>query len=151
MPQDRSARRLELLTSWKEIANFLGKGVRTVQRWEATLGLPVIRPADNRSGIVMARPDDLEAWVASGRQRFLRGTNGGQQLENATRTTFTECMRELHRCHSEAKTLCDQVDAARQMLQHEIERLRLLYQEWDAMRCRLPNDELPPIPASKVN
>ena len=24
----------ELLTSWKEIASYLGKGVRTVQRWE---------------------------------------------------------------------------------------------------------------------
>ena len=68
MPHTPSERRLGLLTSWKEIANFLGKGVRTVQRWEATLGLPVIRPSDSRSGIVMAHPAELEAWVVNRRR-----------------------------------------------------------------------------------
>jgi hypothetical protein len=29
------------LTSWKEIGQYLGKGVRTVQRWEQQMGLPV--------------------------------------------------------------------------------------------------------------
>ena len=31
----------KVFSSWKEIAAYLGKGVRTVQRWEAVLGLPV--------------------------------------------------------------------------------------------------------------
>ena len=31
------------LNGWKEIAAFLGKGVRTVQRWEREQGLPVHR------------------------------------------------------------------------------------------------------------
>jgi hypothetical protein len=30
-----------LLNGWKEIAGFFGRGVRTVQRWEQQLGLPV--------------------------------------------------------------------------------------------------------------
>jgi len=30
-----------VLDSWKEIAVFLRRGVRTVQRWEKTEGLPV--------------------------------------------------------------------------------------------------------------
>jgi hypothetical protein len=140
MRQTPSSTRLELLTSWKEIANFLGKGVRTVQRWEATLGLPVMRPADNRAGIVMARPSDLEAWVLNGRQHSHRNANDGQQMESAARITLAECVRELHRCHSEAKSLCDQVDATRQLLQHEIERLRLLYQEWVAIRVGVPRE-----------
>ena len=143
MPQTHSADRLELLTSWKEIANFLGKGVRTVQRWEVTLGLPVIRPADNGSGIVMARPDDLEAWVLNGRQPFRRKTNGNGLLDAAARTTLSECVRELHRCHTEARALCDQVSVARDVLQHEIDRLRLLCQEWQAMRTYLAADERP--------
>ncbi len=29
------------LNGWKEIAAHFGKGVRTVQRWEKALGLPV--------------------------------------------------------------------------------------------------------------
>jgi hypothetical protein len=31
------------LTNWKEIAQYLDKGIRTVQRWEQQMGLPVRR------------------------------------------------------------------------------------------------------------
>ena len=34
------------LTSWKEIAQHLSKGVRTVQLWEKQIGLPVHRPQE---------------------------------------------------------------------------------------------------------
>jgi len=50
------------LTSWKEIAAYLGKGVRTVQRWEQRLGLPVRRPSPD-SHIIFALPSELDAWV----------------------------------------------------------------------------------------
>ncbi len=52
-----------ILGSWKEIAAYLGKGVRTVQRWEQTLGLPVRRPrGGNRQGVV-ALPSEIDCWV----------------------------------------------------------------------------------------
>jgi len=54
-----------MLTSWKEIARFVGKSVRTVQRWERMLGLPVHRPERNLSGIVLADPAELETWMRS--------------------------------------------------------------------------------------
>src|SRR5262249_9174396 len=139
-----------LLTSWKEIASFLGKGVRTVQRWEATLGLPVIRPADGRSGIVMARTDDLEAWVLKGRHSPHLNTDGWQQRNGQVRATFSECVRELHRYNTEVKTLCDKVEATRQTLQHEIERLRFLYLQWDTIRDQVLSKE-DPLADSKVN
>lgn len=53
----------ELLTSWKEIACYLGKGVRTVQRWEQQFGLPVRRPNEKAKGIVHATREDLDAWL----------------------------------------------------------------------------------------
>jgi hypothetical protein len=52
----------EVLGSWKEIAAYLGKGVRTVQRWETELALPVHRPLKARRGIVMAFPRELDKW-----------------------------------------------------------------------------------------
>ena len=52
-----------IFSSWKEIANYLGKGVRTVQRWEQQLGLPVHRPSRGGKGIVIAYSDELEIWV----------------------------------------------------------------------------------------
>lgn len=52
-----------ILTCWKDIANFFGKGIRTVQRWEE-LGLPVYRPDHDRKTI-FAYPDELRAWALS--------------------------------------------------------------------------------------
>ena len=51
-----------MLSSWKEIAHFFGKGVRTVQRWEKTLDLPIHRPPGAPSNVVLARTSDLEEW-----------------------------------------------------------------------------------------
>jgi hypothetical protein len=51
------------LTSWKEIGHHLGKGVRTVQRWELEDGLPVRRPENPRRRAVVAFPEELDAWV----------------------------------------------------------------------------------------
>lgn len=52
-----------VLSSWKEIASYLGKGVRTVQRWERELGLPVRRPKPNEKQIVLAFPQEIDAWL----------------------------------------------------------------------------------------
>ena len=59
-----SAARAAVLTSWKEIARYMGKGVRTVQRWEMDFGLPVRRPQGSNKKAILARPSDLDAWVA---------------------------------------------------------------------------------------
>ena len=56
----------KMLSSWKEIAHFFGKGVRTVQRWEKTLNLPIRRPPGAPSNVVLARTSDLEAWMHRG-------------------------------------------------------------------------------------
>lgn len=55
--------RRDILSGWKEIANHLGKGVRTVQRYEREFGLPIRRPAGKWSGSVIATTDELDSWV----------------------------------------------------------------------------------------
>lgn len=55
---------IAVLTSWKEIARYMGKGVRTVQRWEQDFGLPVRRPIGSDKKAVLARPRDLDLWLA---------------------------------------------------------------------------------------
>lgn len=52
-----------VLGSWKEIANYLGKGVRTVQRWERQSSLPVHRPSGSTKGVVLAFPNELDRWA----------------------------------------------------------------------------------------
>jgi len=50
------------LDSWKEIASYLRKGVRTVQRWERSDGLPVRRLGQERQGSVFAYKSELDTW-----------------------------------------------------------------------------------------
>ena len=53
------------LESWKEIATYLKRDVRTVKRWEKAEGLPVHRQMHQARGSVFAYPSELEAWKAS--------------------------------------------------------------------------------------
>jgi len=57
------------LDSWKEIAAFLRRGVRTVQRWEATEGLPVHRHQHAKLGSVYALKSEVAAWWESRQAR----------------------------------------------------------------------------------
>jgi TolB-like protein/Tfp pilus assembly protein PilF len=50
------------LDSWKEIAAYLRKEVRTVQRWEKSSDLPVRRLTHGKLGTVFAYKSDLDAW-----------------------------------------------------------------------------------------
>jgi DNA-binding transcriptional regulator YiaG len=56
--EDRS----DLLDSWKEIAFYLGRTVRTVQRWERLEHLPVRRHRHQRSGTVFAFKHEIDEW-----------------------------------------------------------------------------------------
>jgi hypothetical protein len=53
-----------LLNGWKDIADYLHCGVRTVQRWEQ-LGLPVIRLRPGRRGSVIAHSESVDSWIES--------------------------------------------------------------------------------------
>jgi TolB-like protein len=54
-PEDR-------LDSWKEIAAYLRRGVRTVRRWERDEGLPVHRHVHNVLGSVYADKSEIDRW-----------------------------------------------------------------------------------------
>src|SRR5512144_509049 len=59
-PQDR-------LESWKEIAAYLHRDIRTVQRWELFEGLPIHRHMHLKRGSVYAFREELETWWANRR------------------------------------------------------------------------------------
>jgi TolB-like protein len=62
----------EFLDSWKGVAAYLGRDVRTVQRWEKTEGLPVRRHKHRKLATVYAIKSELDSW-RKGRE-FLRGS-----------------------------------------------------------------------------
>jgi TolB-like protein/Flp pilus assembly protein TadD len=64
------------LDSWKEIASFLKRGVRTVQRWEAQEGLPVHRHHHRKLGSVYALRHEVSSWWESRGRTLEPGTVG---------------------------------------------------------------------------
>lgn len=57
--------RSDALQSWKEIAAYLKRGVRTAQRWERCAGLPVRRPRAGDRSPVFAFPSEIDQWMHS--------------------------------------------------------------------------------------
>jgi hypothetical protein len=56
----------QIFSGWKEIANYLRRGVRTIQRYELEQGLPVHRPIRKSKGFVVATKAELDGWVTAG-------------------------------------------------------------------------------------
>jgi hypothetical protein len=53
-----------ILNGWKQISSHIDRGVRTAQRWEVLLGMPVHRPALKDRSAVIAFSDELESWLS---------------------------------------------------------------------------------------
>lgn len=86
----------KMLSSWKEIAHFFGKGVRTVQRWEKTLDLPIRRPPGAPSNVVLARTSDLEEWMhrsVAAREAVAAHDTKADDLQNAISDLEVEVRR----------------------------------------------------------
>ncbi len=53
----------ERLEGWKQIAAYVKRDVRTVQRWESTEHFPVRRQMHRKLGSVLAFKDELDRWM----------------------------------------------------------------------------------------
>ena len=69
----------DILNSWKEVAGYVGRGVRTVQRWEAELGFPVRRPRGKNRSAVIALKHEIDLWL-----RTPRGDEIQQKFQELT-------------------------------------------------------------------
>jgi hypothetical protein len=63
-----------LLNSWKEIATYLGRGVRTAQRWER-YGLPVRRLAPGPRASVIADAHEIDTWIQSAKSHGFKAAD----------------------------------------------------------------------------
>jgi len=109
--------KLEIISGWKDIATYLQKGVRTVQRYEREIGLPVRRPAGKSAGSVMATKAELDGWIAASpiREAFRlpeTSMNNASPLRE-----FGEHVKELHRLREETAELRTAIRASLEMLQ----------------------------------
>ena len=73
MPENHANGRLD---SWKDIATYLARDVRTVSRWEKIKGLPVHRIPGGQRHAVFAYREELEAWMNPQQQKRVTGFAG---------------------------------------------------------------------------
>jgi hypothetical protein len=65
-PPLRTPQSEDRLDSWKEIAAYLKRDVRTVQRWRSGEEMPVHRHLHDRIGSGYAFRADMDAWMSAG-------------------------------------------------------------------------------------
>jgi hypothetical protein len=144
----------EMLNGWKDIANYMGKGVRTVQRYERDLGLPVRRVSGHPSSAVIATKSDLDSWVRSSAtaqesiNRSQNAINSAQESRNVSQDSFNKEARSVadYLVSEIAKGLRGQTELQAQMteLRKELrisvskirENLLKLHQQVNEMRQR---------------
>src|SRR5436305_6141623 len=73
------------LESWGEIASYLRREIRTVQRWETYQCLPIRRLKIGKSGPVYAYRSELDKWF---RERQPAAENGDGEEEKSTNGEF---------------------------------------------------------------
>jgi len=88
------------LSGWKDIANYLGKGVRTVQRYEQALRLPVRRPLGQTGASVIASPLELDAWVTKRAMKPQQAALNSQNVDD-----LRKGISEMHRLCAEGYDL----------------------------------------------
>lgn len=111
----------ELLSGWKDIATYLKKGVRTVQRYERDFGLPVRRPAGIARGSVLATKAELDAWVSARpiRSKF-RLARGLPKTSGATFSEIQTSLKNMRRLRIEMLELSAELQMSIQTLNRSL-------------------------------
>lgn len=60
----------KVLSGWKDIANYLQRGVRTVQRYERERALPIRRLSPKLKDSVIAKKTELDSWLSASHFRI---------------------------------------------------------------------------------
>ena len=96
-----------VLHSWKEISNYTGRGVRTIQRYEVQFGFPIHRPAGSPRSAVLAFSDEIDQWLAGSPTRV---------FQVATTKSHTEQLERMHSVWQKAKLGSERVQSMTERL-----------------------------------
>ena len=92
-----------VLNSWKEIAGYTGRGIRTLQRWEQELGFPVRRPRGKHRSAVIAIKKEIDLWM-----RTSHGGEAEHKVHHITYENHVRLLNNAHVLHAQVATLISQ-------------------------------------------
>jgi hypothetical protein len=121
---NKKGERPKFLAGWKEIAGYLGKGVRTVQRYEREMSLPVRRPAGKSRAAVVATRAELDAWVAASPYRYAFSLPRPASNNEAFTANIKRGVKEMHRLRVQMFDLREEVKRTVIILQESIQEVR---------------------------
>ena len=130
----QAAEKPQMLNSWKEIASFLDRGVRTVQRWEQELQLPVHRIGKGKRSPVYALVPELKFWIATSGINSVSQRRAGEKTLTLVRQNSDSPLEVSHRLMSQSLELVRAVAEASVRQQRQAEILRKHLQQ---MKSRL--------------
>jgi len=118
--QNEPERHSEVLNSWTEIAVYLGRGVRTAQRWERELQLPVRRPRERSRSAVIAFRSELDRWLLA------VDTNGGLQSQTKIRFRNSQSLsKDCFGCRLKSRQSKIKSTTSKSMFQRPQKQVRL--------------------------
>src|SRR5437868_12815188 len=95
MQNGQSSSNNRVLHSWKEIASYTGRGVRTIQRYEAQYGFPVRRPSGSPRSAVLAFAHEIDEWLGKSPTKSESVPKEHTAAQNAN-------LEEIHSVHQRA-------------------------------------------------
>ena len=111
-----------ILNGWKEISNHIERGVRTAQRWEALLGMPVHRPALKDRSAVVAFTDELDCWI----------TRNVLDTPDVNGEGRNESLARLHDNMSSLARHTAELESQTKALQEQLKQSLSIHRNWSA-------------------
>ena len=90
-----------VLNSWKEISTYTGRGIRTIQRYEAQFGLPVRRISGRKRTAVIAFTDEIDHWLRTRPQSIVSTAADENQTEQ---TSLEQAQEDVQKAHEAFRT-----------------------------------------------
>lgn len=128
----------KVLHSWKEVSDYTGRGVRTIQRYEVQLSFPIHRPARKSRSSVLAFSDEIDAWLRKAPRR---------SAAPAAKSLFTPTVDEIRQRRewlavaAKAKHSREYAQIAYEQCKQQAKRVQEMIQKTNAVRLRLRNAE----------
>lgn len=86
-----------VLRSWKDIAQYVGACVKTVQRWEHAHGFPIQRLDPQKGAVVFALRDEVDNWLRNRSRECQLTKRGDFASRPVTGHSFALWPARIHR------------------------------------------------------
>lgn len=131
----KSVTQRKVLHSWKDIASYTGRGVRTLQRYEVQLGFPIHRPAGRSRSAVLAFSDEVDEWLGKPMAAIVPIV----VAPHASTADQGRERREWLAVAANAKLSCERARAAYDGCRRQSKRVEEMIERLKAARVRLQN------------